>query len=71
MILIDKGKVLLTGVNIQLSAEFSHGISKFIEAQAEAEEKPVKELAPIMLARISGAVLHALAEAEKRKNAAE
>lgn len=34
MILIDKGKVLLTGVNIQLSAEFSHGISKFIEAQA-------------------------------------
>lgn len=70
MIRIDSNSVQLMGVSEQLIAEFSNGIYDLIKAQAEAEEKPVQKLAPIMLAAITGAVLHALATEEK-KNAAE
>lgn len=69
MIRIDSNSVQLMGVTERLLAEFSHGVYDLIKAQAEAEEKPVLKLAPIMLAEITGAVFHA-AEEEK-KNAAE
>lgn len=70
MIHIDKSCTKLMGSTKLLLAELSQGISDLIRSQAEAEGKPIKSLAPVLLSAITGAVVYSLNEDQKR-NAAE